>query len=178
MVAILRTLLPENIKRLKIDPTKVESNARRLRETRNVAQKLRGIFGEREQEDKLQIAEEALYDGFISDIDRRKSAQFWEDLNNGKSWVNARFEDRRLQELHSRLKVKISPQELTQTDSENYAQFVRQQLVRSDRNLFAEQESIANLLKQELPAAEAGVLQELQDHLRQLATQFGVESTN
>lgn len=178
MVAILKTLLPENIKRLKIDPAKIESNTKKLLETRNLAQTLRGIFSEREQEVKVHIAEEALYDGFISDIDQRESARFWNDLNNGESWANARFEDRRLRELHARLKIKVAPQELTKTEQEHYNRFVRQQLARSDRNLFAEQESIANLLQQELPTTEVGVLQELQEHLRQLATQYSVESTN
>lgn len=178
MVAVLKTLLPENIKRLNIDRDRIERNCRRLLESTNLAKTLRNIFGERKREIESKIAEEALYDGFISDADRIECANFWKDMKNGNSWINARFEDPRLQELHARLKTKIAPQELTESERQDYHRFVRHELVRSERNLFDMQKATKELLQQEITTEEAVVLQELYDHLQQTASQYSVESTH
>ena len=178
MVAILKTLLPENINRLNIDSNVIECNSRKLLRAGDVAQKLRAVFGDRKREVKPLIAEEALYDGFISDRDQTECANFWKEMKNGKSWVNARFVDQRLRDLHARLKTKVAPQELTKTEEQEFHRFVRQQLVRSERNIFEAQQSITDLLQQELSPEETLVLRELQNHLLQTAVQYGVENTD
>ena len=174
IVAVLKTLLPENIKRLNLDPQKIENNTWKLLKSGNLTQKLRAIFGQRAQEVKPQPAEEALYDGFISNHDQTECANFWEQLQNGKSWANGHFEDRRLKELHVRLKTKIAPQELSKTERQDYRNFVRQQLTRTDRNLPEVQKSIMDLLQQEPSTDEAAVLRELQEHLQRIAIQYDI----
>lgn len=178
MVAVLKALLPENIKRLNIDQDRIERNTRRVLEATDLPRKLRAIFEAREQDNQTKIAEEALYDDFVSDNDRIACANFWKELKNGKSWTSAHFEDARLRELHARLKTKFAPQSLTQTELDDYHRFVRQQLVRKDRNLFEMQESTNELLKQELDEEEAHVLHEFQNYLQQLAVRYDVEQTD
>lgn len=176
MVAVLKTLLPENIKRLKIDRDRIERNSRRLLEATNLATTLRTIYAERKPEVKSKIAEEALYDSFIPDVDRTECANFWQEMKNSCSWIDARFEDPRLRELHARLKTKIAPQELTESERQDYHRFVRHALVRSERNLFDMQKATKELLQQELSEIETVVLRELYDQLQQTATQYSVES--
>lgn len=175
LVAVLKTLLPENLTRLKLDMTKVEKNSEKLLKARGLSKKLRAIFGHRQQEVKPQIAEEALYDKFIEDQDRTECANFWERLQKEESWVNAHFEDRRLRELHARLKTKIAPTELSQKERQQYHQFISQQLVRSDRSLVDAQKSIEALLKEKPNAEEILVLRELQDHLKRTSAQYGIK---
>lgn len=177
MVAVLNTLLPENIKRLNIDRDRIERNGRKLLETTNLAKKLRIIYGERKREIKSTNAEEALYDSFIPDGDRTECVNFWKGMKHDKSWKNARFEDARLQELHARLKTKMAPQELTESERQDYHRFVSRELVRSERNLFDMQKATKELLQQELSSEETVVLQELYDYLQQTATQYSVDNT-
>ncbi|MXW07920.1 MAG: exodeoxyribonuclease I [Gammaproteobacteria bacterium] len=178
MVAVLKTLLPENVKRLNIDLNRIERNMRRVLEATELPRKLRAIFGAREQDMQPKIAEEALYDDFISDNDRIACANFWQELKNGRSWTSAHFEDPRLRELYARLKTKIVPEKLTKTEVQDYHQFVRQQLVRTDRNLIDMQEKTKELLKQEPGTEETAELEEFYDYLQQLATQYDVERTD
>lgn len=178
MVVTLKVLLPENIKRLNIDQNKIERNSRRVLEATDLPRKLRAIFGAREHDNQPKIAEEALYDDFISDNDRIACANFWKDLKNGKSWTLANFEDPRLRELYARLKTKVAPKKLNNTELQDYHQFVRQQLVRTDRNLFEMQENTKELLKQEQGTEETLALQEFHDYLELLATQYHVERTD
>lgn len=175
MVAILKTLLPENIKRLNLDIAKIESNSWKLLKARGLTKKLRAIFGQRQKEIKPQTAEEALYDQFVEDQDQTECANFWEHIQRGKAWVNARFDDHRLQELHARLKTKVAPHELSKTEHQQYHKFIRQQLIRSDRNVVEVQQSIVDLLKQETSTEEALVLRELQDHLLRTSTKYDIE---
>ena len=178
MVAELKALLPENIKRLNIDQAKIERNSRRLLEATDLPTKLREIYGAQNKEKQPKIAEEALYDSFISDNDRDASANLWNDLNGGKSWNVASFEDPRLRELYARLKTKVAPEELSKSEQQNYHEFVRQQLVRADRNLFKTQENTKELLKQELGKEQALALQEFLDYLQQLENKYDVERTD
>lgn len=178
MVAVLKTLLPENLKRLNIDQDRIEWNTRRVLEAADLPRKLRTIFGARKRDDQPKIPEEALYDDFITDNDRIACANFWTELKNGKGWTLEQFEDPRLRELYARLKTKVAPQELTRTELQDYHQFVRQQLVRTDRNLFEMQETTKELLKQESGTEETLALQEFHDYLQQLASQYDVERTN
>ena len=178
MVVVLKALRQENIKRLSIDLERIERNSRRVLAATDLPRKLRGIFGARERDNQPKIAEEALYDDFISDNDRIASANFWKELKSGKSWTSSHFEDPRLRELYTRLKTKVAPQNLTKTELQDYHQFVRQQLVRTDRNLFEMQENTKELLKQELGTEETLALQEFHEYLQQLATQYDVERTD
>ncbi|MYD46687.1 MAG: exodeoxyribonuclease I [Gammaproteobacteria bacterium] len=178
MVVVLKALRPENIKRLSIDLDRIERNSRRVLAATDLPKKLRTIFGAREQVSQPKIAEEALYDDFISDNDRITCANFWKELTNGRAWSMAHFEDPRLRELYARLKTKIAPQQLTKTELEGYHRFVQQQLVRTDRNLFEMQESTKELIKQETSLKETLALQEFQEYLQQLATQYDVERTD
>ena len=177
MVAVLRALLPENIKRLNIDQNRIERNTRRVLEATDLPRKLRAIFGAREQDKQQKVAEEALYDDFISDNDRITCANFWKDSKNGKSWTFAHFEDPRLRELHARLKTKIAPEKLTKRELQDYHEFVRQQLVRTDRSLKEVQETTKDLLKKETRTEETLALQDFQDYLQKLAIQYDVENT-
>ena len=176
MVAVLKTLLPENVTRLNLDMTKVEKNSWKLLKARGLSKKLRAIFSHRQQEVKPQIAEEALYDKFIEDQDRTECANFWERLQKEESWVNASFEDRRLRELHARLKTKVAPKELSPTEQQEYYQFIKQQLVRSDRSVIDAHKSIEDLLKEKPNAEETLVLRELKDHLQRTSEQYGIKS--
>lgn len=178
MVVTLKALLPENIKRLNIDQDRIERNTRRVLEATDLPRKLRAIFGARERDNKPKIAEEALYDDFISDNDRLACANFWKELKVSKSWTSANFEDPRLRTLYARLKTKVAPQKMNRTEQQDYRQFVCQQLVRTDRNLLEIQKATNELLKQELDREETQVLQEFQDYLQQLATQYDVKRSD
>ncbi len=178
MVVVLKALRQENIKRLSIDLDRLERNSRRVLAATDLPKKLRAIFGNRERDDPPKIPEEALYDDFITDNDRIACANFWTELRNGKRWTLERFEDLRLRELYARLKTKVAPQELSKTELQDYHQFVRQQLVRSDRNLFEMQETTKELLKQKSGTEETLALQEFHDYLQQLESQYDVERTD
>ena len=174
VVAVLKTLQSENISRLNLDPDKIESNTWKLLREPNLAKTLRSVFSKRIPNATPSTAEEALYDGFISDYDQQQSTNFWDQIQKGMAWVSPQFEDYRLRELHARLKTKVAPHQLSPEEQQAYHQFIRKQLTRSDRNVHDVQKSIVKLLQKELIENEDRVLNELQQYLERIVSQYGI----
>lgn len=172
MVATLKALLPENVKRLKLDTQKVESNIGKLRRANDLPNKLLDIFSLRTGIATPQTAEEALYEGLISDRDQAECIRFWKQWKSTHSWITARFEDRRLRDLHTRLKTKVAPDEMSPSEHDSYNRFVRGQLMRTDRSVMDALQATEELLREEPNEEEALVLNELQDHLKSIASQY------
>ena len=184
MVAVLKTLLPENVSNgstLDHDQESKKIRGNYLEATDGLSKKLRAIFGVIDNKiSRTAKSPKKLCTINLSEDQRsnRHARTFGNGLQKKEeSWTFAHFEDPRLRELHARLKTKIAPEKLTKRELQDYHEFVRQQLVRTDRSLKEVQETTKDLLKKETRTEETLALQDFQDYLQKLAIQYDVENT-
>jgi len=172
VVAPIQTLPQSGLKRLKIDLDAIHRARDNLLKVEGLQQKLQKVYdGEHEQESE-KIAEESLYHGFISDSDSQLCKKFWQNIKPEKPWHDVNFEDQRLRDLHSRLKVKMAPEQMSQASRTQYREFIREQLTRPEHNLADTLNQTKQLLKTQPPEDKTDVLQNLHSYLLQQSQKF------
>ena len=172
VVAPIQTLPQRGLKRLKIDLDAVHHARDNLLKVEGIQQKLQRVYDQEHERESEKIAEESLYDGFISDSDSQLCKKFWQHIKPEKPWYDVNFEDQRLRDLYSRLKVKLAPEQVSQASRTQYREFVREQLTRPEHNLADTFNQTKQLLKSQPPEDEIEVLQDLHSYLLQQSQKF------
>ena len=122
--------------RLNIDLAQLQRSREILAKCPDLAERISAVYAD-EERDPSGDAEYALYDGFISDADRRSSDHLQRALRNGNAWISGKFSDPRLATLAERLKARVRPDEMDPKERRAYVEFVRHRLMGDDNKLNA-----------------------------------------
>ncbi|MEP6907489.1 MAG: exodeoxyribonuclease I [Pseudoxanthomonas sp.] len=118
----------EDFQRLQIDPAAVEATAERLRPfATQLAEKMRQVFGSERAHDPSDV-DASLYDGFIADGDKRRTAEVRATPPEHLGTREFGFKDPRLAELLFRYRARNWPGTLTQPEQLQWDGYRRQRL--------------------------------------------------
>ena len=173
IIAPLATLRDEDATRIGIDRSVVESAAQTLTQTQSLPKKLSDVYDTEPKYEKPQIAEEALYDGFIPDEDSAKCRRVWKALDLGKTIPELAFTDSRLNELASRFKINVAWELTSEQERVTYRKFVRDQLTGGNK-IQAMQTKVEELLAQPQSVQNKNILATLNSHMARLASEYGL----
>jgi exodeoxyribonuclease-1 len=124
-VAPIDVLNEENQDRLGIDLKVAKERARRLKQP-GITEKLMRVYKQGRMAPSVD-PDAGLYDGFLQDQDRTRSAQLHEDLARGR-WQDLEYGDGRLSVLATRMKARSFPGLLEPEDIASWREFVQQKL--------------------------------------------------
>ncbi len=173
VVAPYTTLKSKNFKRLNINPKLVKANLKALQSFQDLDEKLHMVYAKQPEMESASIAEEALYDGFISKEDEKKCELFWRQVSKNKGWSKVRFDDHRLNHLYSRLKVRKAPSLLSKSEQLQHRKFVCEQLTGEKRNFNQVLESTQALLRDDsLDLQIKPVLRDYELYLNEIAQEY------
>lgn len=167
-VAPIQTLDSKSSNRLKIDVDQLQKTHHKLLAHPDLANKLREVYRSTSEEPPNRVAEEALYDSFVSREDTQACQNFWRAMRRDRQWFETTFTDWRLQELYHRLKVRMAPTKLSQPERTQYQGFVQQQLSHHHPTLEEVEKEVTELMATALEPAELEAVTSLREYLAQL----------
>ncbi len=132
VIAPVNTLNPESAERWEMDPEKAEANAKKLRNSQALAQKLLAVYGS-QQFPSVADPDQNLYGGgFFSDRDR----SLMDDIHNMSitdlTKTRMQFEDPRLSEMLFRYRARNWPHSLSQTERTKWDEFRKNRITNPD----------------------------------------------
>ena len=134
-----------------LDVETVQENWRKLREHPEFAEQMRTLYEERPEFPPAVEPEAALYDGFVSDVDKVKIAAVRNADANKLADFHPDFHDERLPELLLHYKGRNFPQSLDEKEAEQWEAYRRARLERQVPKFMAELEKLEDdFLKDEL----------------------------
>lgn len=174
IVAPMGVLGDEEAKRLNIERGAIDSARSAIAGCPELFQRVQEVYQSAPEYDKPVVAEEALYDGLVPNDDADKCRAFWRKNARGPMWQDFEFGDSRLNELADRLKTRMAPDLMTDSEKRNYFNFVRDRLTQGENNLPALRQKVQELLLQTQESSKCRVLSELELHMQELANNYGI----
>ncbi|MCY3884444.1 MAG: exodeoxyribonuclease I [Gammaproteobacteria bacterium] len=172
MIAPLSTLRDEDAKRLNIDKNAIRDACTRLNESPDLPYRLQQLYEHPPTFEAPQTAEEALYDGFLPDEDLKDCREFWRDLDRGLPWRDIALSDNRLNDLRSRLKAHVAPEQMDDREKSQYRSFVKTQLTSKNQSFGEVRQKIQELRSSTQDVREMKLLDELDSHMTELAKTY------
>ena len=174
LLAPISTLDTRSSKRLQFDQSVVNESLQSVLRIHHLENLVREVFRDDREFSPSTVAEESLYDGFISDTDRRRCNKVQNALRRNKIWKNIEFEDSRCNDLAQRLKVRLFPEQVTDSEMAEFQQFVKQRLSSDTFNLVGYIGEIKVRLSQERNHRDREMLQALKDYAEQIGRDYGI----
>lgn len=174
IVAPMSVLGDKEAKRLNIEKGAIDSAGTAIAGCQDLSQRLQDVYRAAPEYDKPVVAEEALYEGLVPDDDAIKCRTFWRKHSQGPLWQDTKFGDSRLNELSDRLKTRMAPHMMSESEKCNYFNFVRNRLTQGESNLPALRQKVQELLSQTQESSKCRVLSELELHMKELANNYGI----
>ena len=174
LLAPISTLDTRSSKHLQFDQSVVNESLQRVLRIRHLENLVREVFRDDREFSSLTVAEEALYDGFIPGTDQRQCNKVQNSLRRNRIWKNIEFEDSRCSDLAQRLKVRLFPEQVTDSEMAEFQQFVKQRLSSDIFDLVGYICEIKVRLSQESNNRDREMLQSLKDYAEQLGRGYGI----
>ena len=166
------TLRNIDARRLGIDKQELETARKRLLADTELLQKITAVYSEDQEFEEPDDPEERLYSGFFPNEDLRLCEELWDGIDRGRAWIEQRFQDPRAAELARRLKARVAPQNLTESERQRHMQYTRSKLLDSERGIHAKRRAIEALKAEHLPSSQLEMLQDLEQYMNVVARQF------
>jgi len=175
-LAPVGVLRPQDAERWGLDPARCRDHLAMLRPIAELAEKVRGIMGFRENEEFSRDVDLRLYEGFIGDEDRRALEAFRRLTPEQMARSRPSFKDERLPELVFRYRARNFPHTLGPAEAQRWRAFCRARIY--DKALGASitrdefEQRLVELGQGELSSERRTVLDALRlylEHLQQLS---------
>ena len=174
IVSPIAVLGDKEAKRLNIDKGIIDSALTAISACPSLPKRLREVYLSAPEYDPPSAAEEALYEGLVPDADADTCRKFWRSRVRGTLWQDVEFSDSRLNDLADRLKTRMAPDLMSESEKRSYLSFVRDRLTQGEENLPALRLEVQELLSKTHEPPKREVLAELETHMKELANQYGI----
>ena len=183
VVSPLNALTSADAKRLDISQSELDTNLQYLRRVDNLQTLLKDVYSRENlntasnEPEKPRIAEEQLYGSdFVDDRDLALGKRLRGEIQANRSNTIAlnRFTENRTQELATRLVARNSPDRLDPNQQEKYDEFVRNQLMDSERGVNARLQQINEARQRFIDSQHSELLNNLQTHIEQLQSKYAI----
>jgi len=134
-LAPMSVVRPQDAERLGLDLPRCHSHLARLRQARDLGQKIKEIFTIDRREKSTEDPDLMLYDGFFSDRDRRVLNDLKAFAPEQLAVARPEFEEPRLTEMLFRYRARNYPETLTESEQTVWRDFCRKRL--TDKRLGA-----------------------------------------
>ena len=174
LFAPINTLNVDVASRVKIDLTRVQKAVLALQETEDLEKRLREVLTD---EPPLPIAEfpdEQLYWGFPNDTDKGRCTELREAIGNNSDWPKLRFDDKRLSSLEKLLRARLRPDDLSESEAQEYEEYVRRKLSDAEVGTQAQLARVEQLFEKPLEESQRATLSQLKRYLQELGVRYGV----
>ena len=168
------TLTPESTSRIGIDPARVDDAARALRRSADLQSRVIAVLAEESGFPPSLFTDEQLYDRFIPNVDKPLCRSVREALYENLDWPIPEFEDDRLRTLLKILRAHVRPEELFESEIQDYESYVRSKLRDEDAGTKNQLAEIERLLSKPLSDHDQQTLHQLRQYLQELEERYGV----